>query len=246
MNNETGEKHSSRSIRGDSDSLSKGTEFAGHGFGPPIQADIQQKSKSTEDFCIDELAAIAATTDSFADDAVDGLREKPLLRKVDPETRFEVSQIIKLAAKTRRSIGPEGPHDFANLPIGIEVAHEPSRVYARKKGPSGNKFTWVYRTTVSCSYSPVAIIEFGAFGLHDGKWVLSNVGGRAFTQQQFADWYGCPNGVLMPGKSYCDPSNWSGSSSLKRSVSKWYFLGVDNRGERVKGEAVCEHLPKLE
>jgi len=51
----------------------------------------------------------------------------------------------------------------------------------------------------------------------------------------------------VPGGGQCsDPKNWSGRDELQESLTRWYFIGVDDRGRRVKGEAVIKHRAVLE
>lgn len=108
------------------------------------------------------------------------------------------------------------------------------------------EYSWVYRTSVRAVGEPVTITEFGAFAWQEGRWVLANYTGAPFTAADFADWYSCPEAKVLPGQAYADPDNWSGGSSLARDKSLWYFIGVTSSGKRVKGEAVVDHLDKLE
>jgi hypothetical protein len=89
--------------------------------------------------------------------------------------------------------------------------------------------------------------EFGSFAWHDGKWVFSNFTGKVFSGQDFADWYSCPEGRLLPGSEATDPSNWSGGiEQLQAGKMRWFFIGTDDSGRRVKGEAVVELLAEVE
>jgi hypothetical protein len=49
----------------------------------------------------------------------------------------------------------------------------------------------------------------------------------------------------MPGQTYADPQNWTGSNSLAGSKTKWYVIAVDEQGRKVKGEGEVEELPEL-
>jgi hypothetical protein len=139
--------------------------------------------------------------------------------------------------------------EWAALPEGIEVVHSPARVRARRERQPGGQtqYPWVYRTTVRARGRPVTVQEFGSFVWHYGKWVFSNFTGKVFSGQDFADWYSCPDGCLIPGKEATDPSNWSGGiEQLQAGKMRWFFVGIDDSGRRVKGEAVVELLAEVE
>ena len=94
---------------------------------------------------------------------------------------------------------------------------------------------------MSAPNSTVRITEFGAFVWREGKWAQAgSFTGRPYNAQDFAEWYSCPNAVLEPKKTYVDPTNWSSDPELRSGRMRSYFIGVDEKGRRVKGEAVIE------
>jgi hypothetical protein len=134
---------------------------------------------------------------------------------------------------------------LASLPVGIEVSHDPNPAKAQIGGRSGEKYTWMFTTTVRTLGPAVTIEEFGSFAWHDGRWVFSNFTGEPFTTADFADWYSCPGGRLEPQRAYADPSNWSGNRELNAGRMKFYYIGLDDAGRRVKGEAISEQAAEL-
>lgn len=132
--------------------------------------------------------------------------------------------------------------EFDKLPVGIKVVHEPKVALATLTGKSERraKYTWWYKTTVSATDGPVTIEQFGGFVWQDGKWVAGTVTGKPFTAEQFAEWYSCPKGVLKADKAYSDPTNWDSRPELKAGKTRWYFIGTDAKGRRVRGDAVVE------
>lgn len=128
--------------------------------------------------------------------------------------------------------------ELDKLPVGIKVVFEPKEPRATLTGKSDRraKYTWWYKTTVSATDGDVTVVEFGGLSLHDGKWLV----GKPFTAKEFAEWYKCPKGVLKKGESYSDPTNWSTDVELRAGKTRWYFVGIDAKGNRVKGEAVVE------
>ncbi len=129
--------------------------------------------------------------------------------------------------------------ELDKLPVGIKVVHEPKTAMATLTGKSErrSKFTWWYKTTVSATEGCITIVEFGGFVWRDGKWAD---GGKPFTAEEFADWYKCPKSVLNKGESFSDPTNWSSEPELAAGKTRWYFVGVDAKGKRVKGEAIID------
>jgi hypothetical protein len=135
-------------------------------------------------------------------------------------------------------VKPITPEELDKLPEGIKVVHEPKAALATLTGKSERRlnYTWWYKTTVSATDAEVTIVEFGGFMWHDGKWVNA----KPYTAEEFAEWYKCPKALLKKGESYSDPTNWSTDAELRAGKTRWYFVGVDSKGKRVKGEAVIE------
>jgi hypothetical protein len=134
---------------------------------------------------------------------------------------------------------------LATIPTGIEVTHAPNPVPAQKDGRSGRRYTWQYNTNVKTKGDPITVEEFGAFTWHNDRWVFANYTGEPFSGADFAEWYSCPGAKLLPGKTFTDPTNWTGGDTLSSGKMKWYFIGRDANGNKVKGEGVVETLPQV-
>ena len=135
--------------------------------------------------------------------------------------------------------------ELAMLDEGMRVTHSPNPVKAQAGGRSGQRYTWLYTTTVQSSAGPLTLEEFGAFVWHDGGWVFSTYTGKPFTPADFAEWYACPGARMEAGRAYCDPLNWVGAAALRTGKTRWYFIARDAGGRRVKGEGVVEELTDL-
>ena len=140
------------------------------------------------------------------------------------------------------------PEELDKLPEGIKVVHKPKAALGTLSGKSErrSKYTWWYKTTVSAVDAEVTIVEFGGFVWQDGKWVAASFSGKPFTAKDFTEWYSCPKAVLKPGESYSDPTNWTSAPELRAGKTRWYFIGVDAKGKRVKGEAVVQLKPEVD
>ncbi len=134
--------------------------------------------------------------------------------------------------------------ELESLPQGLAVAHTPDPVLATFFGPSGSQ--WTHSTTVSSTVGPVTIIEFGCFYEEGGQWTFGTGTKAPYTASDFAEWYGCPGAELQPGESYTDVSNRSLGNCLPEQVAKWYFIGLDSKGNRVKGESSVTLLLELD
>jgi len=135
---------------------------------------------------------------------------------------------------------------LASLPDGITVSHSPNPVKAQLGGRSGSKDTWLYTTNAAAQSDQIVIEEFGSFTWHNGQWVFANFTKKPFSGNDFAEWYGCPNATLTVGNTYSDASNWTGGEVFRSGKMKWYFIGRNAMGNRVKGEAIIETLPQSE
>lgn len=140
------------------------------------------------------------------------------------------------------------PEDLDKLPVGLKVVHEPKEALATLTGKSTRraKYTWWYKTTVSAKDSEVRIVEFGALVWRGDRWGAVKFPAKPFTAEQFAEWFKCPKAILKVGKTYSDPLNWTSDETLKEGKTRWYFIGIDAKGRRVKGEAVIELRPNLD
>lgn len=134
--------------------------------------------------------------------------------------------------------------DVMALPDGINVTHIPQRVAAVRGGASGHPFTWLYGTSVRSTVGDLTIMEFGAFGEHQGKWVLDTQTDKPFTAAHFAEWYSCPNAKLIGGLKYTDPRNWNAGDAIHESSVLWYFIGEDSHGRKFKGIGQVDTLAK--
>jgi hypothetical protein len=135
--------------------------------------------------------------------------------------------------------------DLDSIPTGLNVTYSPPLVEAQQGGRSGYRYTWSYSTSVSATGAPVTIEEFGALGWVNGEWVFRDQERKTFSPKMFAEQYDCSKAKVLSGKTYTCKDNWSGADKLRPYRCKWYFIGTDERGRRVKGEAIIEELPRL-
>jgi hypothetical protein len=138
--------------------------------------------------------------------------------------------------------------ELDKLPVGLKVVHDPNPARATRTGRSTHrgKYTWWFKTTVTSTGGDVKVIEFGGFSWQDGKWVLANFNGRPFSSTEFAEWYSCPGALIKKGQSYADPTNWASANELTACKGRAYYIGIDSKGRRVKGEAIIEQKGEVD
>lgn len=127
--------------------------------------------------------------------------------------------------------------DISNLPDGLTVTHTPDTVEPTLLGPGGHE--WLHRTTVTSEVGPVTIVEYGYVVEKDGYWYRA-VGEEGFSSQDFAKRFGCPEARIEAGATYTNEYTRSIKDNMPEQTARWYFIGVDAEGNKVKGEATVK------
>ena len=158
-----------------------------------------------------------------------------------------LSALILCAALTTQATAEADPFNAAQanhvlkelerLPNTLVVTHSPNPAVAVEDSTARYRYTWQFSTTVESTAGDVTIVEFGSLNLEGDRWLFANFGGKSFTREQFAEWYGCEGAVLHEGTACTDAKNWSRANELQRKRSLWYYFGVDEAGQRVAGSA---------
>ncbi len=165
-------------------------------------------------------------------------------------TAILLSLCLPLATPMRAAdnVKPTTIEELEKLSLGLKVVHDPNPALATETAGSKrrNKYTWWFKTTVTATVPNVKVVEFGTYAKHDGKWVFANFSGKPFSAKDFAEWYSCPEALLKEGKAYTDPTNWGSAQELAAIKARWYYIGIDGKGRRVKGEAVIEQKGEID
>jgi hypothetical protein len=134
--------------------------------------------------------------------------------------------------------------ELTSLPVGLAVTLSPDPVIATLFSPSLSGVQWQHSTTVTSLAGPLTIVEFGYFVERNGRWEFSfgTEVPNTYTSSDFAKKYDCPGSELQPGESYTDTLNRSIIDCVPEQMVKWYFIGLDPQGKRVKGEATVKML----
>lgn len=124
--------------------------------------------------------------------------------------------------------------ELAGIPDGLVVTHAPDTVEPTFTGPGGKE--WLHRTAVTSEVGPVTIVQYGYFLQNDGHWYLA-YGEEGFSGEDFAKRFGCPDATMRAGTTYTNEFTRSTPDRGPEQTARWYFIGVDAEGNRVKGEA---------
>jgi WD40 repeat protein len=126
----------------------------------------------------------------------------------------------------------------------LEVTHYPNPAKFQPGGASGGAYTCAYKTSVKAIGAGVRIEKFGMYFWENNQWVHSTSNnGQPWSPEEFANWYSCPGAYIGPGQECSDPNNWNGADTPNLTKGKWYYIGVDDNGNEVQGEAVIECQP---
>ena len=149
------------------------------------------------------------------------------------------------------SSGTETLAELDSLPVGVEVTLPSYSVRAYDDGPKakdGERYVWSFRPTVQAKSGALTVLDYGVCYWKDGRWVLSDFDhsrGADEAIDDFDDDFECPEGRLLPGKSYVGAQEKSFGTLEPRRL-KWFVIAEDKDGARWKGEAEIELLAELE
>ena len=167
----------------------------------------------------------------------------------EPEFETVGNDIASTNQLSENSMKPGGynsgmPPKLNNIPIGIEVRHNPQTVSAEFNGKD-SMYYWHYITTVKPVNEDLEITEFGSYLWSVDHWKFETETGKPFDKNDFAEWYNCSNGKMMKGQEYTDKNNWNYARDLNKGWVLWYFIGKNSKGDLFKGTAIIDYLPEL-
>lgn len=139
-------------------------------------------------------------------------------------------------------------NELASIPEGLVVTHTPGPVRYISHPPSLSGVQWKHDTTVSSTVGPVKIIEYGYFVERNGQWEFpyGTEVPYTFNSNDFAEKFDCPDSKLQQDTSYTDTRNRSVIDCVPEQMVNWYFIGLDAKGNRVKGEGSVNMLAELD
>lgn len=128
------------------------------------------------------------------------------------------------------------------LPHAFKVSHSSEIVNDYTEHSTDWPYKWHFRTSVkNVSKKELTIVSFGMLAWDNGRWVIDkkqeNYNSGILSFQAFSDWYNCSEGIIKPGETFSDSTNWAGSYNTKPFSQKWFYLARDKKGDFYIGES---------
>jgi len=128
------------------------------------------------------------------------------------------------------------------LPHAFEVNHSSEVVKEYTEHLKDWPYKWHFQTSVkNISKKELTIVSFGMLAWDNGRWRIDKkqekYNSGILGPEDFSDWYNCPTGIIKPGETFSDSTNWSGSYKPEPFIQKWFYLGKDKKGNFYIGES---------
>lgn len=94
-----------------------------------------------------------------------------------------------------------------------------------------DSYYWKHNTMVFSKNSQVQIIEYGAYLFYNGKWNLR----KSYPVKEFNKNFGAKKGILLQAQPYTWNDNWRVGNQLFGGWAMWYFIGINEKGEKICG-----------
>jgi hypothetical protein len=120
------------------------------------------------------------------------------------------------------------PEKLRNLKKTIVVKNFPVEIDPIK---IKDQYYWKHNTLVFHKDSAVKIIEFGAYLFYNGKWNLR----KSYPLKDFNKNFGTKREMLLQAQPYTWNNNWRVGPQLFGGWALWYFIGVNEKGEKICG-----------
>ena len=133
------------------------------------------------------------------------------------------------------------PDKFEGLTNALEVNHFPTTVYASEDADEKSKYLWKHTTSVMSNQSNIQIIECGAYIFYNNQWNLR----VDMSIKDFSKLFDCKKGKMKKGQPYTFKDNWRHDNRLIGGWAMWYFIGINEAGEKVFGIGKLETVGKM-
>lgn len=149
------------------------------------------------------------------------------------------------------------PDVLKDLPVGIEVWHEPDTLRAVIWEKDTSRYIWKHQTYLFSYVADLKITEFGTYNYKNGKWELGNLNQKIYGPEELEMWYvqfdkgmvkwdHPSGGVIKKDVVYFDPSNYSiKNKDLVLRNGLWYFIGTDSTGKKYCGYGRYVAIPEM-
>jgi len=133
------------------------------------------------------------------------------------------------------------PDKLRQVPVGLTLWHTPNPNYPAPDPAQPGQYVWKHSTMVRNELGePLQIVECGSIIWYSAEGWKANL---TETPAEFAELFGCPQGVLRPGVTYTFAKNYryaTSARSLYGGDALWYVLAKDPAGKLYKGFGLIE------
>jgi len=120
------------------------------------------------------------------------------------------------------------PEKLQNLKKEIVVQNFPKIIDPIKiKG----SYYWKHNTLLFSKESSIKIIELGAYLFYNGKWHLR----KSYSLKNLDKNFGTKRQKLLQAQPYTWNNNWRIGKQLYGGWAMWYFIGINENGEKICG-----------
>lgn len=120
------------------------------------------------------------------------------------------------------------PEKLQNLKRAIVVQNYPKEIDPIK---IKDQYYWKHNTMIFHKTSEVKIIEFGAYLFYNGKWNLR----KSYPLKDLDRNFGTKRQTILQAQPYTWNDNWRVGPQLFGGWAMWYFIGIDENGEKICG-----------
>jgi hypothetical protein len=149
--------------------------------------------------------------------------------------------VLGITACSENDFPNHYPEKLKQLPVGLDVIHNPAEVYATENTKDPEKwgaYQMQFTTSVTALEEDLEIVEFGGYFWKNDQWEFSSMFDRPFNPAEFEKWYSCAGGELKKSISYSDPDNWLAKGDhLNGYEMKYlmYFIAINQAGNKFVG-----------
>ena len=133
------------------------------------------------------------------------------------------------------------PDKLRQVPVGLTLWHSPNPVYPQPNPEQPGGYVWQHGTSIRSDVNePLTVVECGSFIWYSEAGWQANL---HETPAEFARLFHCPDGRLLPGRTYTFARNYRYADNAGRLYggdALWYVLARDKAGRLYKGFGLIE------
>ena len=132
------------------------------------------------------------------------------------------------------------PDKLRQVPVGLTLWHTPNPNYPEPNPEKPGGYVWKHSTMIRSEVGELEVVECGSFIWYSAAGWQANM---RETPAEFAELFQCPDGRLLPGRTYTFVKNYRFADNAQRLYggdALWYILAKDKTGKLYKGMSLIE------